>query len=346
MRQGAFIAVVALLGVLLGGSVAVYAYDASRDDLIAEGVTVAGVDVGGMRTAAARAALEEQVATPLERSLVATYRDRQFRLSAARARVTADVEGMVQEALRESREGNVLMRTARGLTGGTVEAELPARVTYSRRAVDVLVRRVKRALDRPARDARVDPSAAGLRKVSSRNGRAVRAGALKRAVAAELVQPDGDRAVAVRAKVTKPNVTSRELAGRYPYFITIDRGSFSLRFFKRLRHVKSYTIAVGQVGYDTPAGLYHIQNKAVNAAWNVPNKPWAGSLAGKIIPGGAPNNPLKARWMAIYDGAGIHGTDQTGSLGSRASHGCIRMSIPDVKELYDQVPVRTPVYIG
>jgi lipoprotein-anchoring transpeptidase ErfK/SrfK len=84
----------------------------------------------------------------------------------------------------------------------------------------------------------------------------------------------------------------------------------------------------------------------VNAAWTVPNSPWAGDQAGQVIPGGSPENPLKARWMGIFAGAGIHGTDQTGSLGSAASHGCVRMAIPDVIELYDQVPVKTPIYIG
>ena len=59
-----------------------------------------------------------------------------------------------------------------------------------------------------------------------------------------------------------------------------------------------------------------------------------------MVPGGAADNPLKARWMGIFDGAGIHGTDDTGSLGSAASHGCVRMSVPDVIDLYDQVPRR------
>jgi lipoprotein-anchoring transpeptidase ErfK/SrfK len=49
--------------------------------------------------------------------------------------------------------------------------------------------------------------------------------------------------------------------------------------------------------------------------------------------------------MGIYDGAGIHGTDAVNSIGTNASHGCIRMLIPDVEELYDQVRVGTPVYI-
>ena len=50
--------------------------------------------------------------------------------------------------------------------------------------------------------------------------------------------------------------------------------------------------------------------------------------------------------MGIFNGAGIHGTDDTGSLGSAASHGCVRMAIPDVIDLYDRVDVGTPIYIG
>ena len=126
----------------------------------------------------------------------------------------------------------------------------------------------------------------------------------------------------------------------------VERDTFQLKLYKKLKLQKGYTVAIGADGFSTPAGLYHIQNKAVNAAWSVPNKPWAGSLAGTVVPGGSPQNPLKARWMGIIDGAGIHGTDQVGSLGSRASHGCVRMAIPDVIELYPKVPVQTPIYIG
>lgn len=68
-------------------------------------------------------------------------------------------------------------------------------------------------------------------------------------------------------------------------------------------------------------------------------------LAGQTIPPG-PANPIKARWMAIYEGAGIHGTEETASLGSAASHGCVRMAIADVEGLYDEVEVGTPIFIG
>jgi lipoprotein-anchoring transpeptidase ErfK/SrfK len=128
--------------------------------------------------------------------------------------------------------------------------------------------------------------------------------------------------------------------------ITVDRSAHRLRFYRNLKLVESYPIAVGKAGLETPAGLHSIQNKSVEPDWHVPKRKWAGKLAGKIIPGGRADNPLKARWMGIYDGAGIHGTDETSSLGSDASHGCIRMAVPAVKELYDRIPVGAPIYIS
>ena len=143
----------------------------------------------------------------------------------------------------------------------------------------------------------------------------------------------------------KPKVTTDQLAQQYPTFITIDRAAFQLRFWQNLKLVKTYTIAVGQAGLETPAGEYTIDDKQVNPSWHVPDSAWAGDLAGQVIPPG-PADPIKARWMGFYNGAGIHGTDEVSSLGTAASHGCVRMAIPDVEELYDQVPLGTPIYIG
>ena len=82
-----------------------------------------------------------------------------------------------------------------------------------------------------------------------------------------------------------------------------------------------------------------------NGRWHVPNSTWAGSLAGRLIPPG-PDDPLVARWMGIDDqGDGIHGTNEPSSIGSAASHGCIRMLVPDVIQLYSLTPLGTPVYV-
>ena len=344
MRHRWFILVAVLLLALIGGSVAAFAYDSSRDDVIAKGVTIAGVDVGGMTTAEARRLVERELQKPLEQPISVVRGKTRFSLSAEDAGVKADVGGMVDEALQASRDGSIFTRVARDLTGGEEDAQVPPRVTYSSTAVHDLVKRVQSKLNRPARDAEVDfPS---LEKVKEEKGRRVKAAALEQRIAQALTVPGVRRRVRAPVRIVKPKVTQAELAGKYPVVLVADRYNFKLRLYRELQLQKEYTVAVGALGFDTPAGLYHIQNKAVDPAWHVPNSDWAGDLAGTIVPGGTPENPLKARWLGIFDGAGIHGTDQTYSLGSAASHGCIRMAIPDVIELYDQVPVGAPIYIA
>jgi lipoprotein-anchoring transpeptidase ErfK/SrfK len=142
-------------------------------------------------------------------------------------------------------------------------------------------------------------------------------------------------------------VTSDELVKRYPAYIIIDRAGFTLRFYRGLKLWHTYPIAVGRQGLETPAGLYDVQWKQTNPSWYVPNSPWAGKLAGKVIPPG-PDDPIKARWLAFNGGAGIHGIDPSeyGSIGHDASHGCVRMRIPDVIQVYAHAPVHTPVFVA
>ena len=109
--------------------------------------------------------------------------------------------------------------------------------------------------------------------------------------------------------------------------------------------MRRYRVAVGAAGYATPAGLHRVVSKQRNPTWYVPNRAWAGSLAGQVIPPGDPRNPLKARFIAIGGGVGFHGTADLGSIGRAASHGCIRMRIPDVISLYRRTPVGTRVRI-
>jgi lipoprotein-anchoring transpeptidase ErfK/SrfK len=143
----------------------------------------------------------------------------------------------------------------------------------------------------------------------------------------------------------RPAVGMTQLRRRYGTVVTVDRRGLKLRLFKRLRHSKTYGIAIGAAGFDTPAGQFRIQSRQVNPAWHVPNSDWAGGLQGQTIPGGAPNNPLKARWLGVNGSVGIHGTAEEWSIGTRASHGCIRMRVSDVIDLYPRVPMGTPVLI-
>jgi lipoprotein-anchoring transpeptidase ErfK/SrfK len=340
--QIAVVAVVALLLALVGVG---YAYDSSEKDKIADGVTVGGVDVGGMNEAEAKVAVRRQLLGPLRHSLRVGYDGEGWTLDGKSLKVHADIDAAVEDALAESRDGGFPGRLVRYVTGGSVEKQIPAEVTYSRAAINRFVRKVADEVDREAQDASVEPSADSLDIVPAKNGRKLRDNLLTRQLRAAVLNAGADHTIAARTHYTKPEVTTKEVAAAYPSYLTLDRGTFTLRLWKNLKLAKTYTVAVGQEGLETPEGLYEIQEKEENPTWHVPESDWAGSLAGQDIPPG-PSNPIKARWMGIYEGAGIHGTEETYSLGSAASHGCVRMAIPDVEELYDEVEVGTPIYIG
>ena len=345
MSKRPFVAVAVVVGILVAVAIAAFAYDSTQKDTIAKGVTAGGIDIGGMSKSEARKVLEQKLSAPLSQPLVVRYGHRKFHLSAARAHLTTDVEGMLDEAIDKSHSGFFVTRAFREATGGSVDAGVPSRVDYSKAAVRSLVRRVKRKVNREPQDATVQPSAEGLNAVPAKLGIAIRWRLLTKQVSAALVNPDGTREVVAKSKLTQPKVTTQDLASKYPSFIIVDRNSFRLRLFKNLKLAHTYTVAIGMAGLETPAGLYHIQDKQVNPSWHVPNSAWAGKLAGKVIPPG-PDDPIKARWMGFFNGAGIHGTDEIGSLGHNASHGCVRMAIPDVEALYDQVSVGTPVFVA
>jgi hypothetical protein len=331
--------------VLLVGAGSLYAFDRQVKTKIADGVTVNGIDVSGLKPEQARARLQAALVEPLTRPVTVRHKGRRFRLTAEQASIAVDIDGSVERAMAVSTDGNVFTRTWREVRGNALDADVEAKVAWDRSAVRRLIRRVKKKVTIEARDASLDLESGQVEPVPSRDGLAVKRG-LRREIESELLDMGKRRLVRLRTKVVEPKVTTAELAEQYPAVIVVNRGSYQLTFYKDLKVHKTYGIAVGQVGLETPAGLYHIQNKAVDPAWHVPNSDWAGDLAGTIVPGGTPQNPLKARWMGIYDGAGIHGTDASGSIGSAASHGCIRMLIPDVIELYDQVPVGAPIYIA
>ncbi len=306
---------------------------------------VGDVDVGGLERGAAEAKLERELLDPLREPIVLRRWKRSWRLTAREARISADIAGSVDAAIERSREGFFVTRAARSLTGTEINAHLQPRTSYSKAAVIRLIDRVRADLERTPRDASVEFTASSVAPVPSRDGWAVRATSLHRKVRAAILSPQAKRKITVRVRRTKPKVTTAELSARYPTVITVNRDRFRLTLFKDLRPVKTYKIAVGQAGLDTPAGLYAIQDKQTNPSWHVPDSDWAGDLAGKVIPPG-PDNPIKARWMGFFDGAGIHGTDALASLGTAASHGCVRMAVPDVVELFDRVDVGTPVHVA
>lgn len=93
--------------------------------------------------------------------------------------------------------------------------------------------------------------------------------------------------------------------------------------------IGSWDIAVGKPSTPSPEGTMTVINRVKNPTWFGPN--------GKVIGPGAAN-PVGTRWVGLsMKGYGIHGTNEPGSIGKAASHGCIRMRNSDVEQFFDLV---------
>lgn len=337
-------AILAVLVIALAGGM--YLYDRAHRDTIAQGIEINGVSVGGLSETAALHKIQHEVIDPLNRPLTVRASGGTWTLDPRQAQLTVNARDTVEQAVHDSREGSIVTRTFRGLFGGRVDRNVSLAVGYSHAAVRSLTAKIRAAVNRPARDATVQPTASGLDTVPAKVGLTVQNERLGGRIVHALTGVSASRTVTVPTGAVRPKVTTAQLASRYPAYIVIDRATFRLMFYEHLHLAKTYEIAVGMEGLETPAGLHHIEWKQVDPPWLVPNKAWAGALAGKTIPPG-PDDPLKARFMSFEGGAGIHGIDPSeySSIGHDASHGCVRMRIPDVIALYSRTPVGTPVYI-
>jgi hypothetical protein len=286
------------------------------------GARVAGLDLGGLSVEAAAARVAATFGARLRSTL-------QVRVGASRLHLTDRGGGLTLDAAETAR---------RALAGGDVRPVVRARL-------DAFLDRLERAGTRAPRDAELRYTVTKLKVTRARDGLRFDREAARELIEAAITDPEAPRVLRIKLRHIEPDVTRADLVRRHPVVVTVHRRGFRLRLFKDLEPAASYPVAVGMPGHVTPTGRYDIANKAVDPAWSAPDRPWAGAYRNEVVPGGTAENPLKARWLGIVDGVGIHGTDATGSLGTAASHGCIRMTVPDVKALYPQVPVGALVMI-
>jgi len=323
-------AVLAILALLL---LAPAAHAQAPEPVVRAGVTVAGLPVGGLTLTQAAGEIDRAFRHQLvTRNVSVRVGGRGYRLRTKRVRLAFDP---AKSARRAFIAGN--------RTPDPVDV-LPW-TRYDGKRLASFVARVDRGARVAPRNATVRITLRRMLRRASRSGREMDDKGLAGLVARALTDPRAAREVRPRRRVVKASVSKRDLARRYATVLTISKSSRRLRLFKRLKLSKSYGVAIGQPAYPTPSGLFGISNKAVNPAWSAPNRPWAGAYANETVPGGSAENPLKARWMGIVDGVGIHGTGDPASIGTAASHGCIRMTVADVIDLYPRVPIGTPVLI-
>jgi hypothetical protein len=325
MRVAALASLAAVILLALPGA-------ASAKPKLPHGTLIAGVVVGDLGPRAAAAKLKAELEPVYGRRISVRAGGRRTSVSPSQAGQFIRYTAMVDQAYKLMEQGQVVIK-------------VPLMRTIRSGALTKAIGGVGAKWYRAPRNATYKY---GITRVSirgARYGRGIDRRKLRKALVAEIRRPHEERIVKARFVRLRPALTVKVLKRRAGTFVSVDRGSKIVRLFKHLRVVRSYRVAVGRAGYDTPRGLHHVLSKERNPTWHVPNRPWAGNLAGQTIPPGDPRNPLKAAFISLGGGVGFHGTADLASIGSAASHGCIRMRIPDVMSLYRNVPVGTPVLV-
>jgi lipoprotein-anchoring transpeptidase ErfK/SrfK len=305
--------VVCALGVGAGHARA----DLPPPPVIADGVLIGSVDVGGMTAPDATAAVEQAYFAPV----VLHVGHRGYSVSPHHFRTAlADLDAAVQTALIAPADTNVSLTPTLDLKLVAKWVKTLAKKTYRAPVAGTVILRHSRPFF-----------------THSHPGRALRSSSTRMMIRGRIVSGMRPVIVAPLKKLVASSVRSEPV-------IVIHRGINRLYLYNGTRLARVFPVATGQAAWPTPLGHFEIVVKQKNPWWYPPTQDSWAAGAQPVPPG--PNNPLGTRWMGLSaPGVGIHGTDEPWSIGHSESHGCIRMRVPSAEWLYNRVRIGTPVFI-
>lgn len=342
--------VLPLLAILV---VAVVAFDWVQADNVLPGVRIEGADVGGMSAddaTAAAAAVSERM---LQQQVSITGDDQSFPVTLADLQVSADVPGAVAAAV-EGQGGSGFLATVTGpfertyhrLTGSELDVDVPIRFEASDAGIAAFVEKAKAAVDRPMVNSDVDVSSGALKITRSQSGRVLDTAAASQQIESQADQwahgeMPGGAGFALPVAITPAEVTEANI-GQTAF---VSKAQKRVWLYNGADLVATYEIAIGTPGHPTPAGDFKVVNKRKNPTWvNPAPNGWGAGMPARIGPG--PTNPLGTRAVDISaSGIRFHGTNNRDSVGTAASHGCMRMLKEDVEVFFEQIDVGARVII-
>jgi lipoprotein-anchoring transpeptidase ErfK/SrfK len=338
--------VVSLLMLASAGAIAWTAVsDFQVRGLVTKGVTVVGQDLSGMTETQARSAIETAVATPLHRPVTVTGDKRTWTLD-SEGIVAVDVDAMLNAAFAPRRTATFVTRVTHQLADEPLPADVKPACSIDSTAVSGWVDRTAASIDRKPRNAtrkivkykfKITPAVYGAHvdKVASAAG-------IEQILGADAALSSASRVVTLPIGVKKPKV----LESTFKTAIIVSLSQCKIRLYRGAKLVRTYRCAPGQPAYPTPTGDFWIESKLVNAPWINPHAAWSAGMPEVIGPG--PSNPMGVRKIGINQpGVFMHGipAGEYGSIGTHASHGCMRMMPGDVLDLFARVRIGDPVFI-
>jgi lipoprotein-anchoring transpeptidase ErfK/SrfK len=336
----AALVVTGVLALVGGGTAyAAYRYETAASVRILPGVRIAGLDVSGMTRSQAVRELTALAARTLDAPLTVEAGGHTWTVTPAAIGMRADVQGAVDRAFALAQDLPFASRVYHRLADRPVRAEIDLAFPIDESAVRAFVEQARAEITVPPVNARIALVEDDLVLRRARTGVTLNL----RAAVERIRQALEERASSVELplRTLEPEVTASELGKT----IVVDLSENVLRLYDGLKVVKEYPVATAAPGYVTPVGTWKVIDKRENPTWYNPAlDSWGADLPPVIAPG--PNNPLGTRALYLNSpGIRIHGTSNEASIGTYASHGCIRMYISDSEELYPLVPIGTRVII-
>jgi lipoprotein-anchoring transpeptidase ErfK/SrfK len=337
-RRVLIVAAVAAVMVAAGSAAATARVRGTGDHILA-GTRIDGVDVSGLSRGEAVAAVQRHVDSVMRARLTVTARGRSVTVTPAQLGSRADVGPAVDRALEGPRL-NWFSNLWHRATGTSVHQSVRLPYNDNRAQVAMLVGELAGRADLPVQDAGVKLVNGHVAVQHARTGWSVNQQAGASLVSSALAA-GRSATVALPVALTQPRVSDRQVGTT----ITVNVGTNRLELYKGLKVVKGYPVATARPGFTTPRGTWKIMSKIVNPTWTNPApNGWGAGMPAFIGPG--PGNPLGTRALALSaPGILIHGTWASGSIGTYASHGCIRMHISDSVDLFPRVSVGTQVLV-
>ncbi len=337
LRRSALVSLVIVMLLALTGLGFALADDFAGRDTIWPGTTAGDVRLGGLSAKDARSVLHAELTVPMSAPLLVAYRGGSDKLDAS-AMLKVDADAMVRDAIAPRRASTLVQRLLTRLGHVQGGRDIPLRVTVNDAAVSRYVAALQSRLSTPALDASVTVQSAQLVVYPSRLGAALDAKAAAHAIREALL--DGRKSVHVKLAVVRPAVTEDSIGKS----IIVSLSQRRLSLYDGQDVEGTYRVAIGTPSYPTPQGRWRVVNKRYMPTWRNPGSAWAADMPKSIPPG--PQNPLGTRALDLdASGIRIHGTSNSASVGTAASHGCMRMHRSEIEDLYERVPVGTRVFI-
>lgn len=347
-KKAIIIAIAAVLVVFGCTCVAFASIEQSRSQHVPDTTILDGqLDISGMTEPELREVLTARVANEISTTLTLNVGDvsHQIRMADIGA---IDVDATVKQAFAPYGDNPVaryFMTMGELVTGGSPQFDVCTMCVVDEQMLADKIADISANSGAEPRNAgyAFDASTRSLVLSPAKQGVIMNEDATKRSIEEALASPsNGDpKRLMIQADATVAEPESY-VPGQAIY---VDTRRCYVQLYEDGALVEQFPCTPGTSGYATPTGDFYLSYKDPAPTWYNPHSGWSEGMADTIPPG--PSNPLGVRALAVSCGNGIfiHGTTNSGGLGSPGSHGCVRLSNNNIVKLYDMVSEGIPIII-